>query len=103
MATRYHPEYAVVVERDVPLDVTRASFEDVVDIALERCCVDGVVIAVPFCRAVIPDGIAHHHHFRDGSVRYVEKLCADPVDVFLEPYFDRWCGFPVDLIDERLP
>ena len=103
MATRYHPQDAIFVERDVPLDVPRATFEDVVDIALERRRVDGVEIAVPFCRAVIADGIAHHHHFGDGSVRYLEELGADAVDVLLEPDLHRWRGFRVNLMDEWRP
>ena len=41
MTARHHPQDAVVVERDVPLDVARASFDDVIDIALERRSVDG--------------------------------------------------------------
>ena len=62
VAAGYNPEYIVVVEGDVPLQIFGAVLQQVLLQAGQRRHVDRVDVAMPRGRAMIAYRAAHQHH-----------------------------------------
>ena len=91
MTAGHHPEHVIVVERDVPLQVARTAFDDIIGVTLERCGFRGIEISVPtpvIRGAVVADGAAHEHHLGRCGVGYAQQGTADAVDIFGQPGLD---------------
>ena len=105
MAAGHHPENAVVVERQIPLHVTRPILQDVFVVALQRRGVGRIEVAVPaamISRFVVPYRVAHEHHFGDSGVFHAQQAAADALHVLVQPTLDRADSLRIDLAGQRL-
>ena len=95
VAFRYDPEHVVVVEGDVPLEVSGRVVQQVVLKTPKRRLVDGVYVPVPRRRPAVGHRVAHEHETRVARGFRVHDAPADAHGVLVEAESHRIGRIPV--------